>query len=94
VGRQVQKLTEATRDFLRRLQGLPDGFDRTLAQAIEKQSREHLRHLVQAQLLRREDKLYTIPKTVRNYLHQKLPLPEHEQDVIDGLVIQHWLQGT
>ncbi|MBI5929330.1 MAG: TIR domain-containing protein [Chloroflexi bacterium] len=94
VGMQHQKLAEPTQVFLRQLQGLPDSFDRRLVQAIDSQSREHLRQLIQHQLLRREDKLYTIPPTVRVYLRQRYPLSEAEQDTIDQQVIQYWLGGA
>ncbi len=93
VGVQYQKLPAPTQAFLRQLQGLSDGFDRQLVQAIDSQSREHLRQLIQRQLLRREDRLYTIPPTVRLYLRQRYPLSEAEQDTIDQQVIRYWVQA-
>lgn len=93
VGEQYQKLPAPTQAFLRQLQGLSDGFDRRLVQAIDSQSREHLRQLIQRQLLRREDRLYTIPPTVRLYLRQRYPLSEAEQDTIDQQVIRYWVQA-
>lgn len=93
VGVQYQKLPAPTQAFLCRLQGLSDGFDRRLVQAIDSQSREHLRQLIQRQLLRREDRLYTIPPTVRLYLRQRYPLSEAEQDTIDQQVIRYWVQA-
>lgn len=93
VGVQYQNLPTPTRAFLRQLQGLSDGFDRRLVQAIDSQSREHLRQLIQRQLLRREDRLYTIPPTVRLYLRQRYPLSEAEQDTIDQQVIRYWVQA-
>lgn len=92
VGTQYQKLAAATQSFLRRLQGLPDGFDRRVAQAIDSQSREHLRTLIQHQLLRREGVLYLFPPTVRLYLRQRYPLSEADQDTIDQAIIHHWLE--
>ncbi len=93
VGVRYQKLAAPTQTFLRQLQGLADGFDRRLVQAIDSQSREHLRQLIQRQLLRREDRLYTIPPTVRVYLRQRYPLSEAEQDMIDQQMIRYWLQA-
>lgn len=93
VGVQYQNLPTPTQAFLRQLQGLSDGFDRRLVQAIDSQSREHLRQLIQRQLLRREDRLYTIPPAVRLYLRQRYPLSEAEQDTIDQQVIRYWVQA-
>ncbi len=97
IGRQVDSLKDElseTRDFLRKLQGVPDSFDRKLAEALSAQTaRQHLRELVRRNLLRREGKLYNLPAIVRAYLRQNLPLSDEEQDQVDEAIIKHML-GT
>ena len=95
IGRQVDSLKDDlvdTRDFLRKLQGVPDSFDRKLAEALATQTaRQHLRELVRRNLLRREGKLYNLPAIVRAYLRQNLPLSDEEQDQVDEAIIKHML---
>ena len=97
IGRQIDNLKDKlsdTRDFLRKLQGVPDSFDRKLAEALAEQTaRQHLRELVRRNLLRREGKLYNLPAIVRAYLRQNLPLTDEEQDQVDEAIIKHMLAG-
>lgn len=92
VGRQVERLEADSLLFLTRLQGIPDSFDRDLAQAIsETDTRDILRNLLRRNLLRREGRLYNLPATVRSYLRRRHPLSDAVQDRIDESVIKHML---
>ena len=89
VGRQVEQLDPPVMSFLKKLQGLPDSFDRTLASALDDTARQHIRDLLRRNLLRRDGTLYNLPATVRAYLRQNHPLTDVEQDRVDEVVIQH-----
>ncbi|MCI0710661.1 MAG: TIR domain-containing protein [Chloroflexi bacterium] len=94
VGRQVEQLDAPAISFLKKLQGLPDSFDRTLARALDDTSRQHMRDLLRRHLLRRDGTLYNLPATVRAYLRQNHPLTDEEQDRVDEVVIQHLMGAS
>lgn len=87
--KRFRELENGPHELLRRLQGLPAGFDGELAQAVGgRAARDHLRELVHLGMLRREGVLYHIPVMVRSYLREYAPLTDNQQDQIDDIVIQ------
>jgi hypothetical protein len=91
---QFERLSDDARHLLQRFQGLPDGFDRQLANQIGGDTtRDSLRELVRYNVLRREGSLYYIPAIVRTLLRNYAPLSIDDQDQIDQILLEHLLSS-
>jgi hypothetical protein len=94
INTQFERLSDAARRLLQRLQGLPDGFDRRLVERIGgDDTRDGLRELMRYNVLQREGNLYQIPAIVRKLLRDYAPLSDEDRDKIDEMVIQHLLSS-
>lgn len=91
---QFEHLSGTARNLLRRLQGLPDGFDRKLVEHVGgDDAHDGLRELIRYNVLQREGNLYQIPAIIRKLLRDYAPLSEEDRDRIDEIVIQHLLSS-
>jgi hypothetical protein len=91
---QFERISDSSRQLLKRLQGLPDGFDRRLVEHIGgDDTRNGLRELIRNNVLQREGNLYHVPAIVRKLLRDYEPLSDDDRDKIDELVLQHLLSS-
>ncbi len=91
---QFERLSDSARQFLKRLQVLPDGFTRELAGRINGENpRDGLRELIGYNVVRREGNLYYIPAIIRKLLRDYAPLSDEDRDKIDEIIIQYLLSS-
>lgn len=86
---QINTLSDEAFAALRNLQGLPDGFDRAVLEAMMPTPRQdHIREMLVLDMLQYDGRMYRLSAMIRSYLQHYAPLAAEEQAAIDERVIE------